>query len=65
MIKSKKYQSFQVFAFLAFLYSDIIIFLQKRKNWKTHIFINTVVSQKVLKLQRRTIPHFKALDQLF
>ena len=52
-------------AFLAFLLSDIIIFLQKRKKWKTHISINTVVSQKVLKLQRRTIPHFKALDQLF
>ena len=27
--------------------------------------MNTVVSQKVLKLQRRTIPHFKALDQMF
>ena len=47
------------------MYSNIKIFLQKRKNWKTHVFINIVVSQKVLKLQRRTIPHFKALDQLF
>ena len=52
-------------SFFAFLFSEIIIFLQKRKNWKTHIFINTVVSQKVPELQRSTIPHLKALDQLF
>ena len=62
MIKIKKYQ---VFAFLVFLYSDINISLQKRKNWKTYTFINFVVSPKVFELQRRTIPHFKALDQLF
>ena len=60
-----KVSIFQVFLFLAFLYSDINIFLQKHKNWKTYTFINFVVSPKVFKLQRRTIPHFKALDQLF
>ena len=40
-------------------------FLQKRKNWKTYTFINFIVSPKVFELQRRTIPHFKALDQWF
>ena len=65
MIKNKKYHFFQIFAFLAFLYSNINTFLQKCKNWKTHIFINFIVYPKVLKLQRRTIPHFKALDHLF
>ena len=64
MIKDKMYHFFK-FLHLAFLYSDINIFLQKCKNWKTHIFINFVVSPKAFKLQRRTIPHSKALDQLF
>ena len=40
-------------------------FLQKWKNWKTHIFIHFVVSSKVVEVQRFTIPHFKAFDLLF
>ena len=48
-----------------FLYSDINIFLQKRKNWKIQILINFVASQKVFEQQRCTISNLKALDQLF
>ena len=35
-------------------------FLQKRKNWKSHVFMFLDVSLEVFELQRRTVPHFKA-----
>ena len=60
---NKKYIIFLIITISAILYSNFAIFLQKYKNWKTHIFIYFVVSPKVFKLQKRTIPHFKALDQ--
>ena len=63
MNKHKKCQ-FLIFSFFAILCSDTVIFLQKRKNWKTRIFIHFVVSPKVIELQRCTMPHFEALDLL-
>ena len=54
--------NFYIFAFFAILHSDFSIFLQKLE---THTFVCFVVSQKVFKVQIYTIPHFKALDQLF
>ena len=62
MIKKRKYQFFKVFAFLAFLFSDFNILLQKQKNWETYIFTYFGVPPKVLELQRFAIPHFKALS---
>ena len=53
------------FYIFTILHNNFRIFLQKCKIWKTQILINLVVSLKVLQLHRCTIPHFKALDQLF
>ena len=37
--------------------------LQNSKNWRNNIFMFIDVSLKIFKLQRSTIPHFKAYDQ--
>ena len=34
--------------------------LQNSKNWRNNIFMLIDVSMKIFKLQRRTIPYFKA-----
>ena len=65
ILSKTKFHIFWIFTFFAILYSDFSIFLQKHKNWKTHFLIYFVVSPKVFEQQIWTIPHFKALDQLF
>ena len=35
------------------------------RNWKSNSFTYFIVTSKLLRLQRLTIPHFKALDKLF
>ena len=65
MIKKRKYQFFKVFAFLAFLFSDFNILLQKQKNWETYIFTYFGVPPNIFELQRHIISHFKDLDQYF
>ena len=64
MIKNKSV-IFYTFAFFAILHSDFVTFLQNCGIWKTNFCTYFIVTSKLLKLQRHTIPHFKALDQSF
>jgi len=54
---------FEFSHFFAILYSDFVTFLQKRKNWKTNLFKNFVITPKVFKIKVHKMPHFKALDE--
>ena len=57
-----KYVKFQVF--MSYQLDDKFID-QNRKNHEWDIFNFSIISQILVELLRHTIPHFKALYQLF
>ena len=65
MTKNEKCHFSRFSEFFRFCIVTLPFFLQNCRIWKTNFCTYFIVTSKLLKLKRHTIPHFKALNKSF